>query len=207
MESKREAILAFLKSRGHATLGEIAGHLEVSKQGALRHLEALEGEGLVEHRAGPHEGPGRPESAYRLTAAAAEHFPHAHRALANELVAFMKPADVERFFAQRAARAEAAVAPTLKGLPLEEKVKRVAAQATAGGHMSQVVDNGDGTLAIRHCNCPIGDLAAATGHPCQNELAMYERLFGAEVERTTWMPENDPACTYVIKSKERSTST
>jgi len=38
VDSKRETILALLKTHGRATLGEIAAHLEVSKQGALRHL-------------------------------------------------------------------------------------------------------------------------------------------------------------------------
>lgn len=203
MDRRKDSILAFLKINGEASLARIARHLCVSKQGALRHLEALEAEGLVEHRPEPHQGPGRPESEYHLTAAAAEHFPHAHREVASELVAFMAPADVERFFEQRAARTEAALAPAVKGLRLEEKVKRVAAAAAASGHMSEVVENGDGTLAIRHCNCPIGDLAAATGHPCQNELAMYSRLFGAEVERTTWMAQHDPTCTYVIKSNQK----
>ena len=47
MDSRRESVLAFLKTRGQATLGEVATHLEVSKQGALRHLEALEAAGLA----------------------------------------------------------------------------------------------------------------------------------------------------------------
>ena len=47
MDSRRETILGFLKMRGHATLGEIASQLEISKQGALRHLEALEEAGMA----------------------------------------------------------------------------------------------------------------------------------------------------------------
>jgi len=31
VDSRRDTILTFLKTRGHATLGEIAAHLEVSK--------------------------------------------------------------------------------------------------------------------------------------------------------------------------------
>ncbi|TMF03135.1 MAG: DeoR family transcriptional regulator, partial [Chloroflexi bacterium] len=34
VDSRREIILALLKTRGHATLGEVAAHLEVSKQAA-----------------------------------------------------------------------------------------------------------------------------------------------------------------------------
>ena len=55
--------------------------------------------------------------------------------------------------------------------------------------MAEVVELGDGGLAIRHCNCPIQDVAARTGLPCINEQQMYERLLGGEVTRTTWMAE------------------
>ena len=67
--------------------------------------------------------------------------------------------------------------------------------------MSEVVEIGDGSFEIRHCNCPIADVAAATGHPCRHEKSMYGRLLGAEVERTSWAATADPTCTYVIKSK------
>ncbi|MDQ6917964.1 MAG: hypothetical protein M3Z98_01265 [Candidatus Dormibacteraeota bacterium] len=201
MDKRKDAILGFLKASGHASLANVATHLEVSKQGALRHLEALLSEGLVEKCNEPHSGPGRPEHVYQLTAAAADHFPHAHRELAGELVKFMGAAQLERFFAERAARTEAAIAPELAGLTLEQKVKRIGELASAGGHMTEVMDNGDGSFAIRHCNCPIADVAAETGHPCHREQAMYERLLGTSVERTTWLANSDAACTYVVKTK------
>jgi predicted ArsR family transcriptional regulator len=204
VDRRKDAILGFLKASGQASLAEVAAHLEVSKQGALRHLEALLGEGLVEKaNESPHSGPGRPGHVYRLTASAAEHFPHAHRELAGELVKFMGAAQLERFFAERAARTEAAMAVELAGLTLEQKVKRIGELAAASGHMTEVVDNGDGSLAIRHRNCPIADVAAETGHPCHREQSMYERLLGTEVERTTWLANADASCTYVIKTDKK----
>ncbi|HSS62081.1 MAG TPA: helix-turn-helix domain-containing protein [Candidatus Limnocylindrales bacterium] len=205
MESKRGVVLAFLKSRGHATLGEIASHLEVSKQGALRHLEALEAAGLVTvsvAESSGHRAPGRPESVYRLTAAAGEHFPDGHRELTGELVEFMSNEQLKRFFELRAARLEAEYAPRLAGLDFEARVRELARLASEHGHMAEVVDLGDGGLAIRHCNCPIQDVAARTGLPCVNEQQMYERLLGTEVARTTWMADAADDCTYVIKSEE-----
>jgi len=202
VDRRKDAILGFLKASGHASLAEVAAHLEVSKQGALRHLEALLGEGLVEKGNETHPGPGRPEHIYRLTAAAAEHFPHAHRELVGELVKFLSAAQLERFFAERAARTEAAMAAQLAGLSLEEKVRRIGELASASGHMTEVVDNGDGSFAIRHRNCPIADVAAETGHPCHREQSMYERLLGTSVERTTWLASADANCTYVVKTKQ-----
>jgi len=203
VESKRGAILAFLKTRGHATLGEVATHLEVSKQGALRHLEALEASGLavVAAPAEAHRR-GRPENVYRLTAAAGEHFPDGHRELTGELVDFMTQEQLQHFFEKRAARLEAEYAPRLAGLDFEGRVRELARLATEHGHMAEVVDVGDGELAIRHCNCPIQDVAARTGLPCLNEQQMYERLLGGDVKRTTWMAEAADDCTYVMKENE-----
>ena len=199
MDSRREVILAFLKTHGQATLGEIAAHLEVSKQGALRHLDALTADGLATvAQAEPH-GPGRPENVYRLTTAAGDHFPDGHRELTGELVDFMTQQQLQHFFERRAARLEAEYAPRLAGLDFESRVRELAKLATEHGHMAEVVDLPEGGLAIRHCNCPIQDVAARTGLPCQNEQQMYQRLLGAEVTRSTWMAEDAPDCTYEVK--------
>ena len=199
MDSRRESILAFIKTRGHATLGEVASHLEVSKQGALRHLEGLEADGLttVAH-ALPH-GRGRPENVYRLTAAAGEHFPDGHRELAGDLVEFLSEEQLKRFFERRAERLEAEYAPRLAGLDFEARVRELAKLATEHGHMAEVVELPEGGLAIRHCNCPIQDVAARTGLPCHNEQEMYQRLLGASVTRSTWMADAAPDCTYEVK--------
>ena len=201
VDRRKDAILSFLKASGQASLADVAAHLELSKQGALRHVDTLLAEGLIEKSSEVHLGPGRPEHVYRLTPAAAEHFPHAHRELAGELVRFMAADQLERFFAERAARTEARLAEELAGLDFEQKVRRLAELSAAGGHMTEFVDNGDGSYAIRHCNCPIADVATETGHPCHREQSMYGRLLHVDVERTTWMANSDPACTYVVKSK------
>ena len=203
MDSKRDTILAFLKTRGHATLGEIAAHLEVSKQATLRHLEGLESAGLATVASLEAHRPGRPENVYRLTAAAGEHFPDGHRELTGELVDFMSTEQLRVFFEKRAARLEAEYAPRLAGLDFPGRVRELARLASEHGHMAEVVELGDGGLAIRHCNCPIQDVAARTGLPCVNEQQMYERLLGADVARTTWMAEAADDCTYVMKENQK----
>ncbi len=199
MDSRRESILAFLKTRGHATLGEVASHLEVSKQGALRHLEALEANGLATVAHSEPHGRGRPENVYKLTPAAGEHFPDGHRELSGELVEFLSEEQLRRFFERRAERLEAEYAPRLAGLDFDARVRELAKLATEHGHMAEVVELLEGGLAIRHCNCPIQDVAARTGLPCHNEQEMYQRLLGASVTRSTWMADAAPDCTYEVK--------
>src|SRR5207253_11485744 len=123
VDSRRETMLAFLKTHGQATLAEIAAHLEVSKQGALRHLEALEASGLATVApADPHRR-GRPEHVYKLTAAAGEHFPDGHRDLTAELVDFIINEQLKQFFERRAARLEAEYAARLAGVDLGSRVR------------------------------------------------------------------------------------
>ena len=203
MDSRRETILAFIKTRGHASLGEVAAHLEISKQGALRHMEALEADGLATVAPAEEHRRGRPENVYKLTPGAYEHFPHAHRELASELVEFLSEAQLKQFFERRTARLEAEYAPRLAGLDFEGRVRELAKLATEHGHMAEVVELPNGALAIRHCNCPIQDVAARTGLPCVNEQQMYERLLGAPVNRSTWMREAASDCTYEVKESGR----
>jgi predicted ArsR family transcriptional regulator len=203
VDSRREIILALLKTRGHATLAEVAQHLEVSKQAALRHLEGLEADGLAAVTRAHLQGRGRPENVYSLTAAASEHFPHEHRQLAGDLVEFLNADQLKRFFERRAARLEAEYAQRLAGLDFDGRVRELARLATEHGHMAEVVELPEGGLAIRHCNCPIQDVAARTALPCQNEQEMYERLLGASVERSTWLREAAADCTYQVKESNR----
>jgi predicted ArsR family transcriptional regulator len=202
VDSRRETILAFLKTRGHASLGDVAAHLEISKQGALRHMEALEADGLATVAPADEHRRGRPENVYTLTGAAYEHFPHAHRELARDLVEFLSEEQLKGFFERRTARLEAEYAPRLAGLDFEGRVRELAKLATEHGHMAEVVELPGGGLAIRHCNCPIQDVAARTGLPCVNEKQMYERLLGAPVTRSTWMREAASDCTYEVKESK-----
>jgi len=199
VDSRRDTILAFLKTRGHASLGDVAAHLEISKQGALRHMEALETDGLATVAPAEEHRRGRPENVYTLTPAAHAHFPHAHQELATDLVEFLSDAQLKQFFERRAARIEAEYAPRLAGLDFEGRVRELAKLATEHGHMAEVVELAGRGLAIRHCNCPIQDVAARTALPCQNEQQMYERLLGAPVTRSTWMREAAADCTYEVK--------
>jgi predicted ArsR family transcriptional regulator len=199
---RKTDVLAMLKARGSGSLTDIARQLGVSKQGALRHLEALQAKGLVEVSTETHRGPGRPGHVYRLTPAAREHFPSSHRELAVELVEFMEASEVERFFAERAGRMEAQHSASLAGLDLEKRTRQLGQLAREQGHMTEVTERPDGRLELQHRNCPIQDVAARTGYPCQHELELYRRVLKADVVRSSWVGAGDASCTYEITEHE-----
>ena len=198
MTSRQEDILFYLKSEGSASLTEVAAALELTKQGALRHLTALEETGLVTTSARK-AGRGRPAHVYSLAAAADERFPQGHKELARDLVAFIPPTEVKRFFKRRARALETEYGGRMRGLDYEGRVRELAQLASEHGHMADVVPAGQGAYAIRQHNCPIADVAGQTGHPCQAELDLYRRLLGGEVKREGWIPDGMPSCNYIVK--------
>jgi predicted ArsR family transcriptional regulator len=202
MDRKME-VLAFLKVRGKARLSEVAGSLGLTRQGALRHLEALHKQGLVEVSVAASQGRGRPGHLYALTPQASEAFPSGHRQLATELVDFMESTELERFFAARARRLEKEYSARLEGLSFEGRVRELARLARESGHMTEVVEREDGSLQLRHCNCPIQDVAARSGQPCRHEQNLYERLLGAPLARSTWVGAGDTSCTYDITNERK----
>ncbi len=200
---RKHDVLTLLKARGSAGLAEIAEHIGLSKQGALRHLEALQARGVVEVFTEEHHGRGRPGHVYRLTPAAGDHFPNRHRELAAELADFMEAEELERFFADRARKLEAAYGAKLEGLDFEERARMLARLTTEQGHMTELVERPDGGFELRHCNCPIQEVAVRSGHPCRHEQEVYERLLGAMVARSTWLGSGDNCCTYEITTERK----
>jgi predicted ArsR family transcriptional regulator len=69
--------------------------------------------------------------------------------------------------------------------------------------MTEVVERPGGGLQLRHCNCPIQDVAARAGHPCRLEQDTYRRLLGNVVVRSTWLAAGDTSCTYDITSERK----
>ena len=200
MGGRQEDILLYLKSQGSATLTEVAAALGMTKQGALRHLDSLQQEGMVTW--GPRKAArGRPAHVYALAAKADGHFPQGHRELAHELVEFLPQDQVRAFFKRRARSLESEYGPRLRGLEFEARVAELARLASEHGHMAEVVQSEGGELEIRHHNCPIADVAAMSGHPCQVEQEMYRRLLGAPVKREGWIPDGTPSCNYIVKER------
>jgi len=126
------------------------------------------------------------------------------RAMAGELVEFMDETALERFFAARARRLEAEYGPQLAGLDFDERVRELVRLTTERGHMTELVEGAGGGLQLRHCNCPIQDVAARAGHPCRQEQELYRRLLGAVVDRSSWLGAGDASCTYEITTAERT---
>lgn len=59
-----------------------------------------------------------------------------------------------------------------------------------------------GQVIIKECNCPFSEVVKETRLPCKLEAMFYQKLFGEEVERTSYIAEGDFSCTYEIPVSE-----
>lgn len=205
-------LLVELKRRGDATLSDVAGVLELAAETVREHLNALTARGLVERTGRRRDGPGRPQIVYALTARGEALFPHREGALLRELASHLVESGreevLEEFFGRRIGEQRRAAASRLDGLEGEERLREVAALLSEQGFMAEVVGSDDGAgdagggetagdgPRLRLCHCPLKELVAASRLPCRAEIEFVEELLGADLERESWMPEGDHACTY-----------
>ncbi|MFB6241047.1 MAG: helix-turn-helix transcriptional regulator, partial [Gemmatimonadota bacterium] len=193
-------LLVELKRRGDATLYDVAGELELAAETVREHLNALTARGLVERTGRRRDGPGRPQIVYALSERGEALFPHREGALLRELASHLVESGreevLEEFFGRRIGEQRRAAAERLDGLEGGERLREVAALLSEQGFMAEVVGDAADGPRLRLCHCPLKELVAASRLPCRAEIEFVEELLGADLERESWMPEGDHACTY-----------
>ena len=201
--STRYRILVTLKILGEATAQELSEHLEFTPMGVRRHLSALHKDGLVEYRVVRH-GQGRPSHVYSLTPKALEIFDQRYASLSVELLSYlaeeMGEEMVTHLFERRAQRRIEATRAQLEGLPLEQKVERLAHILDEDGYLAEWRHDGNGTYVLCEHHCAIYEVAKAFPQACRTELTFIQTVLeDATVRRTQNMVEGDHCCTYIIQ--------
>jgi len=212
--STRRTIVSLLKTRGQGSAGELAAHLGMTEMGARRHLHALERDGYV--RQSLHRQPvGRPVIVYTLTEESETLFPRNYHLLALDLLDELEedPASAgmaERLFEARKRKLHERYAGRMEGRTLEGRIAELAAIQNAGGYMVEVEagpvrdgGGGDREYVLHEYNCPIAQVAKKYRQACSCELALFETLLDARVERTACIADGGARCTYRITGAAR----
>ena len=199
--STRQTVLTLLKTQGQLNAAELAKQLHLTEMAVRRHLNTLERDGLIR----PiiiRQAVGRPTHRFQLTEQAEHLFPRNYHVLALDLLEELEDdpetaALVERLFEGRKRKLVERNAYRMEGKSLREKVTELAAIQNDGGYMVQLHDEED-VLILNEYNCPIAQVAKRYQHACQCELALFEHLLDAEVERTECLAEGGDKCSYRI---------
>ncbi|WNQ09824.1 transcriptional regulator [Paenibacillus aurantius] len=202
--STRRVLLSLLKTRGSMTIQEMAQELGITEMAVRRHIQAMERDGWI---AGTlvRQAVGRPAHRYALTAGADDLFPKNYHQLSLDLLGELEAEEgeelVRRLFEGRKRKLLAKYSEQMAGVSLAERVSRLAAIQDANGYMVAWREDG-GRYTLEEYNCPISQVAQRYNQACTCELALFEKLLGARVERTECLTKGGRKCTYIIEREE-----
>ncbi|BBH19098.1 DeoR family transcriptional regulator [Paenibacillus baekrokdamisoli] len=199
--STRQTVLTLLKTQGQLNAAELARQLDITEMAVRRHLSTLERDGLISPII-VRQAMGRPTHRFQLTEQAEHLFPKNYHVLALDLLEELEDAPetavlVERLFEGRKRKLLERYAFRMEGKTLKEKVIELAAIQNDGGYMVQLQEDEE-VLVLNEYNCPIAQVAKRYQHACQCELALFEQLLEAEVERSECLAKGGEKCSYRI---------
>lgn len=199
----RRELLQLVKRKGSLSLDEAMEALGMARTTVREHLLRLERQGLVE-RSTERQGRGRPSLRYAVTPKAKILFPSRDGELMGRLLQFLgeEGADAlvtaffEAYWADRTERVKRRI-ERLDEDDIEGRLALLAEILEEEGFMPKIERSEEG-ITIRECNCPFPESVKQTRIPCRLEAAFFEAIFGAEVERSRYIPDGHPACTYEL---------
>jgi len=205
----RTDLLVALKKAQPLSAHELADRFGVTANALRRHLKALEAEGVVEYRR-EIRGVGGPVYAYSLSSAGEALFPHAYASALNAaldaLVAQQGVSGVVSLFQKQWSEMVADVRPRLAELPLAERAQLVAELRTSQGYMAEAEALDDGGAVVREHHCALRKAAERFPEICAAELAFFEDVLGATVERRSHILDGCNRCEYRVHPADGSPS-
>lgn len=201
MQASRQKILEILKARGEMTVDELGSDLGLTTVTVRHHLDVLRSEGLVADPVVRHRAtPGRPQYVYRLTEQAADFFPKAYDALADNIIAWIKertPDEVGPVFEAIAERMSAEAPQPSPEASTEDRLNRAVECLNKKGYLAHWERTDQGYL-LHTSNCPYLSIAGHHSELCGMDLALVGTLVGEPFERTGRVIEGQDSCSYFI---------
>jgi predicted ArsR family transcriptional regulator len=198
-------VTRILLEQGPSTAARLGQVLGLSPAAIRRHLDALLLEGAIVASEAPVEGPrgrGRPAKVFSLTESGRESFPHAYDDLAASALRFLAEEGgddaVRRFAESRIADFEERYRERLAGTTTTGRAVVLAAVLSEDGYAATVTEDQPGAAVVCQHHCPVQHVAEEFPQLCEAETAVFERLLGSKVERTSTIAHGGSCCTAAV---------
>jgi len=206
--STRSQLIQMLKTEGSCSTGDMARAMGITEMAIRRHIQAMERDGLIQSSL-VRQPMGRPCYRYSLTEQADNLFPKKYSQLTLDLFEELEQEPggarlIDRMFEGRRDKLESRFRDRMDDRTLEERVAALSEIQNDGGYMTHWEADRDQPEAyqLHEYNCPIAQVANQYRQACQCELQLFERLLGAEVERTECLADGGKRCTYAIRGSK-----
>ncbi|OLS16705.1 MAG: hypothetical protein HeimC3_52150 [Candidatus Heimdallarchaeota archaeon LC_3] len=200
--SKRE-ILKILKKYRELDLKTLSEKLNLTKMGALKHINDLEEQGFIE-RIIKKTGVGRPKHIFKLSDESSDIFPRAYSNLTCFALEFIEEnmglEGVESALRKRGKQLYSEYSEKLKNKNLDEKVAILTKLRDKEGYMASMSKTEKGDIELLEYNCPIFDVAQKYWSACVVEKELFEDLLGTPIETTHRVVNSDKVCRFLISN-------
>lgn len=198
-----ELILMFLKMKTEATSLEVAQKLNITKEGARKHLISLANKGLIEPVL-KNVGVGRPSTYYILTPNGLSKFPDTHADVTVQLLRSVKNLLGENALdllindREKVAYDRYQIAMENKGT-LEQRLEMLVKLRNDEGYMAEWNTIDEAYYLIEN-HCPICAAARECQGFCRSELKNFQTIIGKDyiVERIEHLLSDGNRCKYKI---------
>lgn len=189
--------------RGEATAHHIAKELQITKEGARKHLLNLEERMLIASEA-KSSGVGRPSTYYSLTEKGLAEFPDAHAEVTIQLLESVKRLlgdnALDLLINDRETVVYKRYEDALKNaVTIEDKLALLSKKRSEEGYMANWKKE-DETYYLIENHCPICAAAKACQGFCRSEFKNFKQLIGDNytMKRVEYIIENGNRCVYKI---------
>ncbi|TXK86103.1 metalloregulator ArsR/SmtB family transcription factor [Paenibacillus sp. N3.4] len=200
--STRKVILSMLKTQGPLSVHDISKQLGITEMAVRRHINSLEKDDLLQTKL-VRQAMGRPTNVYTLAPQADELFPKKYLQLTLDLLGELLEDEghekIEQLFEGRQGKLESRYQPRMIDKNLEERVAELALIQNENGYMVDWSQLGDDEYMFSEHNCPITQVANTFQQACRCELALFQNLLDAKVERTECLAKGASKCVYMIR--------
>ncbi|HBQ59053.1 MAG TPA: transcriptional regulator [Balneolaceae bacterium] len=201
----KKDLLDLVKHHGQLTLDETVEKMDLAKTTVREHFTQLEEDGYIE-RSYERSGRGRPSLRFRLTKKGNGLYPSYEPEMMREFIRYLQTEGehkvLEDFFKKFWDRRYVKLKLMMEEAEVkseEEKARITRQMLDEEGFMAEYEhDPGSGKLMMKECNCPFREIIKVTKLPCKLEEEFYQKVFGKDIERTTYIAEGDFACTYCV---------
>ena len=208
LPESRRAIVEELKSRGAATIAQLAPHLGLTGEAVRQQLLQLQREGWIEAVVDPETvrgRTGRPATVYRLTNAGEHLFPKHYDTLSLAMI----DAIAEELGLDAAVRVLARVSndrvsglrPMIAGRTLEERLEVLKGWYSDDDPYMSVERDGDDYKLIER-NCPFYNTAMNRPALCSVSVHALTQLLGVRVHREEKFQNGDGRCVFRVHTNE-----
>lgn len=199
-------ILMQLKMEDGQSLGELAKRIGISKMAVLKHLQSLEGRGLLERRIVKKEI-GRPFYRFHLLREASSAFGNSAEKLFDSLISYMEETGnrdmIVGFLKKRYKEVELRYRNELASKSGKDRIEALARLRHLENYLPELRKIQGSKYEMLEFNCPIYLVSKKFSEACELERRLFQNVLRMDVDTTHTQINGHGTCRFLIEKGTR----